>query len=75
MIQNTFSFGQKQSHHLLKILMECMEHRDSVSVMKPLDLIIHFIVNSALFFPLAQLYLDEEVVLLKIIRIIITGQQ
>lgn len=33
MIQNTFSFGQKQSHHLFKILMECMEHRDSVSMM------------------------------------------
>ncbi|XP_077200880.1 transient receptor potential cation channel subfamily M member 6 isoform X2 [Paroedura picta] len=32
MIQNTFSFGQKQSHHLLKILMECMEHRDSITV-------------------------------------------
>uniref|UniRef100_A0A8D0HI88 non-specific serine/threonine protein kinase n=1 Tax=Sphenodon punctatus TaxID=8508 RepID=A0A8D0HI88_SPHPU len=30
MIQNTFSFGQKQSSHLLQILMECMEHRESV---------------------------------------------
>uniref|UniRef100_A0A8C6XEQ5 Transient receptor potential cation channel subfamily M member 6 n=1 Tax=Naja naja TaxID=35670 RepID=A0A8C6XEQ5_NAJNA len=28
-IQNSFSFGQKQSHHMFKILMECMEHRDS----------------------------------------------
>ncbi|KAL7988739.1 hypothetical protein Chor_007658 [Crotalus horridus] len=32
MIQNSFSFGQKQSHHLLKILMECMEHRDSITI-------------------------------------------
>ncbi|XP_015267020.1 PREDICTED: transient receptor potential cation channel subfamily M member 6 [Gekko japonicus] len=32
MIQNTFSFGQKQTHHLFKILMECMEHRDSITV-------------------------------------------
>ncbi|XP_061465295.1 transient receptor potential cation channel subfamily M member 6 [Rhineura floridana] len=32
MIQNTFSFGQKQSHHLFKILMECMEHRDSITI-------------------------------------------
>uniref|UniRef100_A0A803SYJ3 non-specific serine/threonine protein kinase n=1 Tax=Anolis carolinensis TaxID=28377 RepID=A0A803SYJ3_ANOCA len=32
MIQNMFSFNQKQSHHLFKILMECMEYRDSVSV-------------------------------------------
>ncbi|XP_034266123.1 transient receptor potential cation channel subfamily M member 6 isoform X4 [Pantherophis guttatus] len=31
-IQNSFSFGQKQSHHLLKILMECMEHRDSITI-------------------------------------------
>ncbi|KAJ6669598.1 hypothetical protein lerEdw1_000147 [Lerista edwardsae] len=32
MIQNTFSFGQKQSHHFFKILMECMEHRDSITI-------------------------------------------
>ncbi|XP_053156463.1 transient receptor potential cation channel subfamily M member 6 [Hemicordylus capensis] len=32
MIQNIFSFGQKQSHHLFKILMECMEHRDSITI-------------------------------------------
>ncbi|XP_060119491.1 transient receptor potential cation channel subfamily M member 6-like [Heteronotia binoei] len=32
MIQSTFSFGQKQSHHLFKILMECMEHRDSITI-------------------------------------------
>ncbi|ETE60858.1 Transient receptor potential cation channel subfamily M member 7, partial [Ophiophagus hannah] len=31
-IQNSFSFGQKQSHHLFKILMECMEHRDSITI-------------------------------------------
>uniref|UniRef100_A0A663EVT0 non-specific serine/threonine protein kinase n=1 Tax=Aquila chrysaetos chrysaetos TaxID=223781 RepID=A0A663EVT0_AQUCH len=31
MIQNTFSLGQKQSSHLFHILMECMEHRESVS--------------------------------------------
>uniref|UniRef100_A0ABM5FSE4 non-specific serine/threonine protein kinase n=1 Tax=Pogona vitticeps TaxID=103695 RepID=A0ABM5FSE4_9SAUR len=32
MIQNTFSFSQKQCHHLFKILMECMEHRDSITI-------------------------------------------
>ncbi|XP_066474154.1 transient receptor potential cation channel subfamily M member 6 [Tiliqua scincoides] len=32
MIQNTFTFGQKQSHHLFKILMECMKHRDSITI-------------------------------------------
>uniref|UniRef100_A0A8D0HHW4 non-specific serine/threonine protein kinase n=1 Tax=Sphenodon punctatus TaxID=8508 RepID=A0A8D0HHW4_SPHPU len=32
MIQNTFSFGQKQSSHLLQILMECMEHRESITI-------------------------------------------
>ncbi|XP_053265125.1 transient receptor potential cation channel subfamily M member 6 isoform X2 [Podarcis raffonei] len=32
MIQNTFSLGQKQSHHLFKMLMECMEHRDSITI-------------------------------------------
>ncbi|XP_025025390.1 transient receptor potential cation channel subfamily M member 6 isoform X5 [Python bivittatus] len=32
MIQNSFSFGQKQSHHLFKILMECMEYRDSITI-------------------------------------------
>uniref|UniRef100_A0A670YHV2 non-specific serine/threonine protein kinase n=1 Tax=Pseudonaja textilis TaxID=8673 RepID=A0A670YHV2_PSETE len=31
-IKNSFSFGQKQSHHLFKILMECMEHRDSITI-------------------------------------------
>ncbi|XP_069085230.1 transient receptor potential cation channel subfamily M member 6 [Pleurodeles waltl] len=32
MIQKTFNFGQKQSNHLFKILMECMEHRESITV-------------------------------------------
>ncbi|XP_069786744.1 transient receptor potential cation channel subfamily M member 6 isoform X2 [Narcine bancroftii] len=32
MIQKTFNFGQKQSDHLFKILMECMEHRESITV-------------------------------------------
>ncbi|XP_042308186.1 transient receptor potential cation channel subfamily M member 6 isoform X2 [Sceloporus undulatus] len=32
MIQNMFSLGQKQSHHLFKILMECMEYRDSITI-------------------------------------------
>uniref|UniRef100_A0A8B9CID7 non-specific serine/threonine protein kinase n=1 Tax=Anser brachyrhynchus TaxID=132585 RepID=A0A8B9CID7_9AVES len=31
MIQNMFSLGQKQSSNLFHILMECMEHRESVS--------------------------------------------
>uniref|UniRef100_H3AK46 non-specific serine/threonine protein kinase n=1 Tax=Latimeria chalumnae TaxID=7897 RepID=H3AK46_LATCH len=32
MIQKTFNFGQKQSNHLFKILMECMEHRESITI-------------------------------------------
>ncbi|KFP13714.1 Transient receptor potential cation channel subfamily M member 6, partial [Egretta garzetta] len=32
MIQNTFSLGQKQSNHLFHILMECMEHRESITI-------------------------------------------
>ncbi|XP_074062751.1 transient receptor potential cation channel subfamily M member 6 isoform X1 [Macrotis lagotis] len=32
MIQNTFNFSLKQSNHLLKILMECMEHRESITI-------------------------------------------
>ncbi|KFO97615.1 Transient receptor potential cation channel subfamily M member 6, partial [Calypte anna] len=32
MIQNTFSLGQKQSSHLFHILMECMEHREFITV-------------------------------------------
>ncbi|XP_031795427.1 transient receptor potential cation channel subfamily M member 6 isoform X1 [Sarcophilus harrisii] len=32
MIQKTFSFDLKQSNHLLKILMECMEHRESITI-------------------------------------------
>uniref|UniRef100_A0A8D2J4G9 non-specific serine/threonine protein kinase n=1 Tax=Varanus komodoensis TaxID=61221 RepID=A0A8D2J4G9_VARKO len=32
MIQNTFSLGPKQSHHVFKILTECMEHRDSITI-------------------------------------------
>ncbi|NXY83447.1 TRPM6 protein, partial [Alcedo cyanopectus] len=32
MIQNTFSLGQKQSSHLFHILMECMEHRKSITI-------------------------------------------
>ncbi|XP_074934227.1 transient receptor potential cation channel subfamily M member 6 isoform X2 [Phalacrocorax aristotelis] len=32
MIQNTFSLGQKQSSHLFHILMECMEHRESITI-------------------------------------------
>uniref|UniRef100_A0A8C4X5R7 non-specific serine/threonine protein kinase n=1 Tax=Erpetoichthys calabaricus TaxID=27687 RepID=A0A8C4X5R7_ERPCA len=31
-IQNTFNFGQKQSSHLFKIVMECMEHRESITI-------------------------------------------
>uniref|UniRef100_A0A8C3I4R6 non-specific serine/threonine protein kinase n=1 Tax=Chrysemys picta bellii TaxID=8478 RepID=A0A8C3I4R6_CHRPI len=32
MIQNTFNFGQKQSVHLFQMLMECMEHRESITI-------------------------------------------
>ncbi|NXO05082.1 TRPM6 protein, partial [Rhinopomastus cyanomelas] len=32
MIQNTFALGQNQSSHLLHILMECMEHRESITI-------------------------------------------
>uniref|UniRef100_A0A4X2LKL8 non-specific serine/threonine protein kinase n=1 Tax=Vombatus ursinus TaxID=29139 RepID=A0A4X2LKL8_VOMUR len=32
MIQSTFNFGPKQSNHLLKILLECMEHRESITI-------------------------------------------
>nr|XP_020864229.1 transient receptor potential cation channel subfamily M member 6 isoform X3 [Phascolarctos cinereus] len=32
MIQSTFSFGPKQSNHLLKILLECMEHREFITI-------------------------------------------
>ncbi|XP_059500641.1 transient receptor potential cation channel subfamily M member 6-like isoform X4 [Stegostoma tigrinum] len=32
MIQKTFNFGQKQSGHLFKILMECMERRESITI-------------------------------------------
>uniref|UniRef100_A0A8C8SZL6 non-specific serine/threonine protein kinase n=1 Tax=Pelusios castaneus TaxID=367368 RepID=A0A8C8SZL6_9SAUR len=32
MIQNTFNFGQKQSIHLFQMLMECMEHRESITI-------------------------------------------
>ncbi|KGL77531.1 Transient receptor potential cation channel subfamily M member 6, partial [Tinamus guttatus] len=32
MIQNTFNLGQKQSSHLCHILMECMEHRESITI-------------------------------------------
>ncbi|XP_009956890.1 PREDICTED: transient receptor potential cation channel subfamily M member 6 [Leptosomus discolor] len=32
MIQNTFSLGQKQSGHLFHILMECMKHRESITI-------------------------------------------
>ncbi|XP_019372995.1 PREDICTED: transient receptor potential cation channel subfamily M member 6 isoform X3 [Gavialis gangeticus] len=31
-IQNTFNLGQKQSRHLFQILMECMEHRESITI-------------------------------------------
>ncbi|XP_060055277.1 transient receptor potential cation channel subfamily M member 6 isoform X1 [Erinaceus europaeus] len=31
-IQNTFNFSLKQSKHLFKILMECMVHRDSITI-------------------------------------------
>ncbi|XP_010014516.1 PREDICTED: transient receptor potential cation channel subfamily M member 6, partial [Nestor notabilis] len=37
MIQNTFSLGQKQSSHLFHILMECMEHRDSITIFDALS--------------------------------------
>ncbi|XP_021236874.1 transient receptor potential cation channel subfamily M member 6 isoform X2 [Numida meleagris] len=33
MIQNMFSLGQKQSSHLFHILMECMEHRESITIL------------------------------------------
>ncbi|XP_061873300.1 transient receptor potential cation channel subfamily M member 6 isoform X2 [Colius striatus] len=32
MIQTIFSLGQKQSSHLFHILMECMEHRESITI-------------------------------------------
>ncbi|XP_068940707.1 transient receptor potential cation channel subfamily M member 6 [Petaurus breviceps papuanus] len=32
MIQTTFNFSFKQSNHLLQILMECMEHRESITL-------------------------------------------
>ncbi|XP_009998099.1 PREDICTED: transient receptor potential cation channel subfamily M member 6 [Chaetura pelagica] len=32
MIQNTFNLGQKQSSHLFHILMECMEHREFITI-------------------------------------------
>uniref|UniRef100_A0A8C3KWQ0 non-specific serine/threonine protein kinase n=1 Tax=Chrysolophus pictus TaxID=9089 RepID=A0A8C3KWQ0_CHRPC len=32
MIQNMFNLGQKQSSHLFHILMECMEHRQSITI-------------------------------------------
>uniref|UniRef100_A0A8B9PX21 non-specific serine/threonine protein kinase n=1 Tax=Apteryx owenii TaxID=8824 RepID=A0A8B9PX21_APTOW len=32
MIQNTFNLGRKQSSHLCHILMECMEHRESITI-------------------------------------------
>ncbi|XP_032873449.1 transient receptor potential cation channel subfamily M member 6 [Amblyraja radiata] len=32
MIQKAFNFGQKQSDHLFKILIECMEHRESITI-------------------------------------------
>lgn len=34
MIHDTFNFSLKQSKHLFQILMECMVHRDSVSMMR-----------------------------------------
>lgn len=34
MIQKTFNFSLKQSKHLFQILMECMVHKDFVSMMK-----------------------------------------
>ncbi|KAM8983338.1 transient receptor potential cation channel subfamily M member 6 isoform 1-T1 [Ara ararauna] len=37
MIQNTFNLGQKQSSHLFHILMECMEHRDSITIFDALS--------------------------------------
>uniref|UniRef100_A0A669QLJ5 Transient receptor potential cation channel subfamily M member 6 n=1 Tax=Phasianus colchicus TaxID=9054 RepID=A0A669QLJ5_PHACC len=33
MIQNMFNLGQKQSSHLFHILMECMEHRKSITIL------------------------------------------
>uniref|UniRef100_G3UN58 Uncharacterized protein n=1 Tax=Loxodonta africana TaxID=9785 RepID=G3UN58_LOXAF len=32
MIQNAFNFSLKQSKHLFQILMECMAHRDSITI-------------------------------------------
>uniref|UniRef100_A0A8C5KNX4 non-specific serine/threonine protein kinase n=1 Tax=Jaculus jaculus TaxID=51337 RepID=A0A8C5KNX4_JACJA len=32
LIQNTFNFSLKQSKHLFQILMECMVHRDSITI-------------------------------------------
>ncbi|XP_058513350.1 transient receptor potential cation channel subfamily M member 6 isoform X1 [Ochotona princeps] len=32
MIQNTFSFSLKQSRHLFQILMQCMKHRDAITI-------------------------------------------
>ncbi|XP_053328412.1 transient receptor potential cation channel subfamily M member 6 [Spea bombifrons] len=32
MIQKTFNLGHKQSNHVFHILMECMEHRESITI-------------------------------------------
>ncbi|XP_074850169.1 transient receptor potential cation channel subfamily M member 6 [Carettochelys insculpta] len=32
MIQNTFTFGQQQTIHLLQMLMECMTYRESITI-------------------------------------------
>nr|XP_033782640.1 transient receptor potential cation channel subfamily M member 6 isoform X3 [Geotrypetes seraphini] len=32
MVQKTFNFGEKQSSHLFKILMDCMEHRELITI-------------------------------------------
>uniref|UniRef100_A0A8C3KV93 Transient receptor potential cation channel subfamily M member 6 n=1 Tax=Chrysolophus pictus TaxID=9089 RepID=A0A8C3KV93_CHRPC len=48
MIQNMFNLGQKQSSHLFHILMECMEHRQSVSGIHALTLqYLHLLYMSA----------------------------
>lgn len=50
MIQNIFSLEEKQSSHLFHILMECMEHRESVSTVHVPSLgSLHFLLPFLLF--------------------------
>uniref|UniRef100_A0A8C5RSZ5 TRPM SLOG domain-containing protein n=1 Tax=Laticauda laticaudata TaxID=8630 RepID=A0A8C5RSZ5_LATLA len=62
-IKNSFSFGQKQSHHLFKILMECMEHRDSVSI-----LISWYLLINPILFSVTELLLILRYCLINMIK-------